>query len=180
MCTGSDNMTTRLFAISSFSVVFLWCAGCQTPLIDRLASFGRHPKRLVGRVACLYDARPWLNLDAAGDRDPEGIWYRVFLDTGSGQGRLVDGIMHVYMYRIDQLADGKIDRVLVGDWHHSTRRIATIRKPGILGEGYVVQLRWADKNLAGREIEVITEFEEPSGLRVRSGTKRLRIPKYPV
>jgi hypothetical protein len=48
----------------------------------------------------------------------------------------------------------------------------------MLGEGYFVHLMWAEKDIAGHEIELITRFEDPEGRGARSGTKRLRVPKY--
>ena len=135
-------------------------------------------KPVVRRVVCLYDQKPWLNLDLAGDRDPEGVWFRVFLDPGSGKGVHVDGTFHVEMFQITPKPEGGIDRTLVSDWHYSSKEIATIAKPGMLGEGYVLQLRFASKNIAGSEVEVITRFEDRKGNSIRGGTKRLRIPKY--
>ena len=128
-------------------------------------------------VLCLYEQTPWLkNLDAAGDADPEGIGYRVFLMDRSQKGSFRDGTFHVDMYRIDRSADGSIERTLVSDWHYPTTTFPTVK--GILGKGYRIGLRWATKSLAGKEIDVTTRFEDVDGQSVRSATKRLRVPKY--
>jgi len=37
---------------------------------------------------------------------------------------------------------------------------------------------WADKSLAGSEVDVLVWFEDPEGKIARAGTKRLEIPKY--
>jgi hypothetical protein len=132
----------------------------------------------IRRLVCIYEARPWLNLDTAGDRDPEGIWFRVFLDPGTGRGVHAAGTFHVEMYRIDRVPDAPPERTLVSDWHYPSHELPTIGSPGLLGEGYVLMLRWADKGLVGREVELITHFEDALGNVVRCGTKRLRIPKY--
>jgi len=153
--------------------------GCQVG-----GSGSRSPTRRQGRyerirrVACLYDKECWLNLDQAGDQDPEGIRYRVFLDPGTGRGVLAEGTFHVQMYLIDKLPDGTIRRPLVSDWHYATSAVHTIAKVGMLGEGYWLFLRWATKDIAGKEIEIFTEFEDLAGKKVRSGTKRFRVPKY--
>ena len=138
---------------------------------------GGEPLR-IRRVICVFDQKPWLNLDVAGDRDPEGIRFRVFLDAGTGKGILADGTFHVEMYKIDRIAPNELQRTLICDWHYPTSAVHTIAKPGWLGEGYFMHLRWHDKEVAGREIEMITLFEAPDGNVARSATKRLRVPKY--
>lgn len=140
-------------------------------------------KRTTGlplrRLVCLYDQRPWLNLDKAGDRDPEGIRYKVFLVAkGGDRGELRNGTFNIEMYRIRHNADGQLRRELVSDWHYPSTDVPVIAQPGMLGDGYNLYLRWSSKSLAGSEIEIITMFEEPDGNTVRSGTKRLRVPKY--
>ncbi len=153
--------------------------GCRTPgggsgrLGGRRGSYQR-----IRAVHCLYDQKPWLNLDREGDRDPEGIRYRVFLDPSTGRGVLAEGMFHVEMYRIDRPAVGELKRTLVSDWHYPTSAVHTIAKPGMLGEGYFLHLMWATKDIAGKEIQIITQFEDEKGHRVRSETKRFRVPKY--
>lgn len=137
----------------------------------------RHREDSVRRVVCLYDQRPWLNADAAGDRDPEGIQFRVFLDQDKDKGVLRDGTLHIEMYMIGRKEGGEVDRKLVSDWHYPTSQFNTV-KANILGYGYHVQLRWARKETAGHEIELITNFEDADGRITRAGTKRLRVPKY--
>lgn len=153
--------------------------GCQVGGSGSRSSARRHGAyERIRRVACLYDKECWLNLDKAGDQDPEGIRYRVFLDPGTGRGVLAEGTFHVQMYMIDRLPDGTVRRPLASDWHYATSDVHTIAKPGMLGEGYWLFLMWATKDIAGKEIEMVTEFEDLSGNRVRSGTKRFRVPKY--
>jgi hypothetical protein len=120
-----------------------------------------------------------LNLDRAGDRDPEGIRYKVFLVAKGGtRGELRDGTFRIEMYKIDHSLDGTLRREIVSDWHYPSSDVPVIAEPGMLGDGYHLHLRWATKSLAGNEIEIITVFEEPDGNAVRSGTKRLRVPRY--
>lgn len=126
-------------------------------------------------VACLYDQKPWLNLDKAGDLDPEGIQYRVFLNPGTGRGVARDGVLHAELYRID--AEGQdVKRTLVSDWHYPTTDIARVQSK-VLGMGYHLRLRWATKDLVGREVELVTRYEAPDGTTVAAGTKRFRVPK---
>ncbi len=131
----------------------------------------------VRGVRCLFDQKPWLNADAAGDRDPEGITYRVFLDSGSGKGVLREGTFYVEMYEIRREDSGEIKRAMVSDWRYPTGHFDTVSAK-ILGKGYVLRLRWAKKDIAGREVEMITQFIDPAGNATRSATKRLRVPKY--
>ena len=153
--------------------------GCQAPR-GGSRRVGRHLTQSdqIRSVVCVYDDKRWLNLDRAGDRDPEGIRFRVFLDPGTGRGVLADGILHIEMYLIERLEDGKIKRSLASDWHYPTSEVHVIAKPGMLGEGYFPHLRWSLKDIAGKEVEFITEFEDHAGRRTRSSTKRLRVPKY--
>ncbi len=161
-----------VFRVLTLLAVASGVGGCHT------TQAGRGPLPApVRRVVCLYDQRPWLNLDAAGDRDPEGIHFRVFLDAGKGKGELRDGDLHVEMYRIDRESLDRIQRTLVSDWDLPTSGLTQV-KSKILGMGYHLRLRWAEKETAGHEIEVITHFRDPNGKAVRSGTKRLHVPKY--
>jgi len=119
-----------------------------------------------------------MSLDQDGDRDPEGLRFRAFLDPGTGRGVLSEGTFHISMYTIKRLSGGKVERHLASDWIYPTSEVHTIAKPGMLGEGYFLHLYWASKETAGKEIELVVEFEDPWGAKTRSGTKRLRVPKY--
>jgi len=135
---------------------------------------------IIRRVACVYDQNPWLDLDRLGDRDVEGLWFRVFLDPGTGRGVHAEGTLHVEMYRVDRRREGTgpTKRTLVSDWHYPTSDLARIAKPGMLGAGYVPQLVWAEKSFSGSDVHVLVWFEDADGNIARAGTKRLSIPKY--
>ncbi len=148
--------------------------GSQAGATKRAAPPGEVP---VMALHCLYDRKPWLNLDKAGDRDPEGLWYRVVLESRDGKRVWRDGTFHVEMYRIDRTGPEKIARTLVGDWHYPTSS-RTRFGGGLIGNGYKLELAWPSKDIAGKEIEIITRYESPEGRTVRSGTKRFRVPKY--
>jgi len=135
-------------------------------------------KAVIRRVVCLYDQRPWLNLDTEADRTPEGIRYRAFLDPGTGRGVLKDGTFHIELYEIVRVGPTQTDRRLISDWHYHAKDVHTIAHPGMLGNGYFLHLRWANKSIAGKEVELITAFEDQDGNVSRSSTKRLRVPKY--
>lgn len=156
-------------------------SGCHStrsgggPTAPRKTHSARGPH--IRNVICLYDQKPWINADAAGDLDPEGIQYRVFLDAGDGKGVQRDGTIHIEMYRIGEDGNGKRTRTLVSDWHYPTSQF-TLVSARILGFGYHVQLHWAKKGTAGNEIEIVTAFEGADGTISRGATKRLRVPKY--
>ncbi len=173
-------LTARCGQVIPPLVIAVSLCGCHS--IGGRASSDRARKRSseppIRHVIQVFDQRPWLNLDTAGDRDYEGIAFRVFLDPGSGRGALRDGTFHVEMYRIRKDPSGKSARELASDWHYSTRDVPTIAQPGMLGQGYFLHLRWATKQIAGHEVEVVTRFEDTEGRVARSGTKRLRVPKY--
>lgn len=113
----------------------------------------------------------------AGDRDPEGVQYRIFLNAGGDRGVPRDGTIHVEMYRMGRDEKGEQTRVLVSDWHYPTSQFTRV-SANLLGIGYHVQLRWAKKDVAGSEVEIVTQFEDESGNITRGATKRLRVPKY--
>lgn len=156
----------------------LGIGGCQTSGRTRkpIPVFGNRSQPII-HVFTLFYQKPWLNLDAAGDRDPEGLEYRVFLDPGTGKGVSGDGTFLISMYHIDRSASGEVERKLVSDWNYPTSDFGEIDSP-LLGRGYLVRLRWATKDIAGKEIEIITRYENPGGSVVSAGTKRFRVPKY--
>jgi len=131
----------------------------------------------VRHVICLYDRRPWLSADAEGDRDPEGLRFRVFLDKGNNRGAYSDGTFHIDMYGISRDENGKKKRTLVSDWHYPTSTFTRVRAK-IMGDGYVISLRWASKEIAGTDIEIVTTFEDVAGRKTQASTRRLRVPNY--
>lgn len=163
-------------------IVVIVMTGCQTAhsgsaVRTQSSTARRSRQNPIVKVVCLYDQKPWLNLDAAGDRDPEGVHFRVFLDPGTGKGAFRDGVFHVEMYRIDRKSPNEIQRTLVSDWEYPTSAFQRVQSK-MLGMGYHLRLRWATKDIAGREIEVITQFRDLDGSVIRSETKRARVPKY--
>ena len=151
--------------------------GSRTARSDSQRSSSSTVQSHIRRVICLFDQKPWLNLDVAGDSDPEGVHFRVFLDAGDNKGVHRDGTLRVEMYHVDRVAPGAIQRTLVSDWEWPTSRFQPIRSK-VLCMGYHVRLVWAKKSIAGREVELITQYSDTDGNTVRSGTKRLRVPKY--
>lgn len=167
----TSSTVNHLVALVAIGLAAVGCAGPSGG-----ASMRSHLQ--IQNVACLYGRTPWLNYDKAGDMDPEGIGYRVFLDPGTGRGVEAIGTFHVEMYQLKRdLETGKSERVLVSDWHYTTDHFSRV-KSSFLGIGYLLKLRWAKKSLAGSEIELITRFEALDGQVTAAGTKRLRIPKY--
>jgi len=153
-------------------------AGCRSTNPDAKPQSHRKARGpSVRSVVCLFDQKPWISADAAGDRDPEGIRYRVFLDSGQTRGALQKGKFHIEMYQIGKNEKGELERTLVSDWHYAVDEFPHVSAK-LLGMGYLVQLRWAKKEVAGNEVEIITQFEDLDGNITRGATKRLRVPKY--
>ena len=159
--------------------VMVTAAGCRAAREARAARQRSAPMpTAIRRVVCIYTENPWLNLDAAGDRDPEGVWYYAYLSTGSDPGVHRNGTFKIEMYRLEYQADGTSKRTSERGWSYPTNEIDTIGKPGMMGQGYVLRLRWARKDTAGHDIELVTVFEDEHGRRARAATKSLRVPKY--
>ncbi len=169
------------FAAMAFGLfVSAVMTGCQAPDNAKKTVQAAQSVRLsdrIRRVVSLYDQKPWLNLDVAGDRDPEGVHYRVFLDSGNNQGELRDGEFRVELYLISRTSEGKVERRLFSDYVLPTSGVPQV-KSQVLGMGYHLHLRWAEKDIAGHEIEVITAFKDAAGGTTRSATKRLHVPRY--
>jgi len=150
-------------------------APAASPQPERKSRSSGQPR--VKNLICLFDQKPWLSADAAGDRDPEGIQYRVFLNAGVDKAVAREGTFHVEMYRLSRDENGKQKRELASDWHYPTSQFAQVSAT-LMGQGYYVRLRWAKKDIAGSEVEIVTQFEDPEGNITRGATTRLRVPKY--
>ncbi len=144
-------------------------SGCQSL---RTADDGR-----VRSVICLYENDAWLNLDRAGDLDPEGVTYKVYLKTGDTTSVLRDGIFHISIYEVDRDKEGNATRTLHADYHYPTSDIHRIKKMGLMGPGYQVALLFHNKNVVGKEIDIVTIYEAPDGYEIRSQTRRLKVPR---
>lgn len=170
------------FMDSAHRLLLLGLAGCVLAAPLACQSPGARAKRRapadapIRQLACIYHPKPWLNLDTAGDREPEGFQFQIYLDPGTGQGVLRDGTFHIDMYRITVNSAGELQRDLVSDWHYDTSTFAEVFSP-MLGYGYRIQLRWASKSIAGYEVEIVTHYEDLGGHTIAGGTKSLVIPK---
>jgi hypothetical protein len=166
-----------VLAVSALALVAA-CCGCHGSRQGDSQRGNLPPKDRIRHVVCLFDSKPWLNLDRAGDRDPEGLLYRVYLKTADDRGVLRDGRFDVEMYRIDRDAQGKETRTLAADWHYPTGAFDVIDRAGVLGQGYILKFSWRkDMDLPGSEIEIVTVFTDEYGNTARSSTYCLRIPK---
>ena len=188
---SADSRWRRAGALLCIAGVLISAASCQALRRDGAGSSdqtssARETERRrraraneppIRQLVCLFDQKPWISVDAAGDRDPEGLRFRVFLDGGAGKGVLREGTFHIELYQMARTPAGNIERTLASDWHYPTRDVTTV-EARMLGKGYLLQLRWASKELAGSEIEIITRFEDEAGRETRGGNKRLRVPKY--
>ncbi len=179
--SARNSSLVRAVLVTAGLQFALVVAGCQSAKPgNKSAQTARasESNERIRQVVQVFDQRPWLNLDSAGDRDYEGVKFRVFLSGGEGRGVLCNGKLHVEMYRVRKDENGHMERELVSDWHYETKDIPRIAEPGRLGDGYYPHLRWARKDIAGSEVEIITQFESSDGRVIRSATKRLRVPKY--
>jgi hypothetical protein len=132
-----------------------------TPEQPKRYSRGSNAARIQS-VVCLFDQRPWISADAGGDRDPEGLQYRIFLNAGGDKGVAREGTIHVEMYRFERDEKGAQKRELASDWHYPTSQFPQVSAK-LMGMGYHLQLRWARKDIAGNEVEIVTQFEDSEG-----------------
>jgi len=128
-------------------------------------------------VVCFFPIDTWKSFDRAGDRNPEGFAFVLYLlDCATGRGAYAGGLVHVHMYRINHDADGKKSRELVQDWTLDHDQL-NARKPTRLGYGYQPFLSWGKNvDVLGEEVEIVVQYESPTGDVVQAQTVHRKVP----
>lgn len=131
----------------------------------------------VYKVVCFYPPNMWQSFDAAGDRNPEGFVFVMYLlSQKSDKGVYADGTLHVDLFCIDHLPDAPPRRSLVQNWSVHTSELPR-RKETRLGAGYQPSLYWGDADVLGKEVQIVVRFESASGKVLQSQTVHKRVPK---
>jgi len=131
----------------------------------------------IFRVVCFFPPNMWKSFDSAGDRNPEGFAFVMYLISGkTGKGIYADGTFRVELYRYGEAdRNGRRQRDLVFDTAAPMAQIAR-RSPTMLGEGYQPYVFWGDLQIYGDDIEVVVKYESPTGRTVSSETVHVKVP----
>ncbi len=145
--------------------------------------------------AILATARPepWINFDAANPGKVNGIAINVCLISASTRkGIFGPGIIRVIMK--EDVSGRKVERAdapsqarrTTGETLHEweltppqAEAFRVMRRPDrryVMGDGYGLRLSWGDKDLAGRRVAVIVEYDRTDGQIIRRKPFWLRIP----
>ena len=135
----------------------------------------------IMKVVCFYRPNPFMSFDRAGDPDPEGFTFTLFLiSRHNTKGVLENGSLTVRMFRIDPRAPATERRTLVREWTVETGTLVQSTRPHpLFGMGYQPQFAWEKSDdVLGREIEVVAAFTTRDGRTIQSQTKALRVPAH--
>ena len=133
------------------------------------------PAEEVVRLACTYHQVPWLSF--GGDPNPGGLKFNLFLvSKKTSKGVLADGLLQVRMNVKERDPDGTPQRREVCAWTQEFAHVPRTIREFAVGWGYQPHLNWADTDVAGRDIEIVTWYEDRTGRRVYAQTKPLRVP----
>jgi hypothetical protein len=130
----------------------------------------------IFRVLCFFPINMWKSFDPAGDPNPEGFTFVMYLlSHESNKGVYAPGVFRVRIFMVEQLEDGTSARGLVfdqtADMDELPRRDATR-----FGVGYQPEVTWGEVDLLGKDIEIVIQYETPDGRKVQSQTKRVKVP----
>lgn len=132
----------------------------------------------IVRIITLYEASPWLNLDAAQDGRPEGFSFVLYLfPENASRAVHRDGMLKVEIYRRTRTGEGDTRRDLVDTWTYSTDELHKSNTPNQhWGHFYLVRIAWPPYDLSGQQIEVETRFEDRAGRTARAMSKQMLVP----
>lgn len=157
----------------SCGLLCLAASGCQTLELGL--------SRDIVRVSTFYNnQRPWLNFDQPPTNVPQGFKCTVFLSNSkSALGCVGDGVLHVEMFRVDDVPGGQPVRTPIKKWSYDVQQAAffRVKEPGPYGLGYGLRLNWDDADVAGREIVVVMSFERRDGVIIHGVPKYLKVPR---
>lgn len=130
----------------------------------------------IYKVICFYSPNMWQSFDEEGDLDPEGFAFVMYLiSKKTDRGAFVDGTLHIRMYTLDKQPDGSRKRNLVGNWSQPAGD-APQRARTLLGNSYQPTIHWGDIDVLGRSVQIVAEYESPTGRVVRGQTHETKVP----
>jgi hypothetical protein len=135
------------------------------------------PASDIIRVVCFYTPNMWRSFDKAGNLDPEGFAFVMYLWSGKTErGAYADGLFRAKMYRLSRDDEGKTVRELAREWTAATSDLPR-RGESRLGYSYQPSLYWGDLDIYGAEVEIVIQFESPDERVVQSQTHRTKVPR---
>jgi hypothetical protein len=151
-------------------------AGCSGA--KRAERVPREPN--IVRLITFCKNNPWVNLDTAGDPNPEGLRVTCYaVSARTDRGANADGTFRFKLFTIShpQGAEpiGRLVKTCEFDADKAQFYRVSRHVPH-LGWPYMFTLDWGDAEVYGREIRVVPEFVRRDG-RIISGTpKSFRVP----
>jgi len=169
-------MSARRITIGAGLAAMATIGACLEPQPPR----NRQSAEYIYEVVCGYPLNMWQSYDKAGDLNPEGFAFVMYLlSSTTGKGVHTDGCIRVSMYEINRGPEGISGRILAHEWLADTADLRE-RTPTSCGYGYDVYLHWGDLDVFGREVEIVVRYEAPDGRVVQSQTKPTRVPARKV
>ena len=160
--------------------MFAGCAGPSTSVktVNRHGLPASLVKNDVYKVVCVFPQTMWQSYDQAGDSNPEGFRFLVYLlSKSTRKGAYADGFLHVKMFRMDQMPDGRNERVLVQNWMVGTEELPRRESSKLTGYSYQPSLYWGDVDILGETVEIVVQYESLDGKTIQSQTKQVRVPR---
>lgn len=128
-------------------------------------------------VKTLFFINPWINLD--DDRDADGFRFTLYLESGTtrNKARFGDGTIVVSVFHFVPGPDGKRKRELLFRQEYTPEQAVPyrVRDATAIGWGYGMRVSWGDRDVYGKEIEVVTSFVRRDGKVYSSSPSALRV-----
>ncbi len=130
----------------------------------------------VARIICFYPANMWRSFDSAGNVDPEGFEFVMYLlSRKTYRGIWVEGTFRIQLYRVIDDPDAERSRELVFTTEAPMSQIPR-REAGRFGEGYQPSVYWGDLDVLGEKVHIVVQYESPTGRIVQSQTHAAKVP----
>jgi len=134
----------------------------------------------VYRVVCFFPPNMWKSFDHAGDLNPEGFAFVMYLlSRETNRGVIADGTLQILLYTVQELENGAVERHLAREWTADMSEIPR-RQQTRFGIGYQPTVHWGDLNVFGERVEIVVKYESPTGRVVQGQTHATKVPKRKV
>jgi len=172
-------LTSRCWWLTAALLAASGCAPDQPWFGDAQSRRGPRPSPGddVVRVVCFYQQPLWLNLDRERDANPEGFKFNMYLvSRKTNKGVLADGVLHTRMYCREKRPGQPTRRHEVCAWTQALADVVRTNRAFQLGWAYQPHFYWADADVLGKEVEIVSWYEPLDGRKIYAQTKTLKVP----